>query len=348
MDIEERLSLVVNEPTEEIVTIEELRHLLQTVSSPKHYIGLEISGKLHLGSLIVTGLKINDLIKAKFNTTVFLADWHTFLNNKLNSNWEKIQEIANYYKEAFKFFCPGVNVVLGSDLYQNNDQYWKNFISYCKHMSLQRTIRTLTIMGRTTRENLDLSQFLYPAMQSMDIHALDLDLVHSGTDQRKIHMLVRDIFPKLKWKVPISLHHHLLPGLLEPMRLGMTEDSTEDLKISSKMSKSKPMGSIFITDSTKTIEEKIKKAFCPLGTLENNPVLEIVKYIIFKYVDEFQIERPEKYGGTVSYDKFITLQNDYENRKIHPQDLKKSTAVYLDKVIEPVRTYLKSNEPSFE
>ncbi|MDX1371217.1 MAG: tyrosine--tRNA ligase, partial [Nitrososphaeraceae archaeon] len=149
MDIEERLSLVVNDPTEEIVTIEELRHLLQTVSSPKHYIGLEISGKLHLGSLIVTGLKINDLIKAKFNTTVFLADWHTFLNNKLNSNWEKIQEIANYYKQAFRFFCPGVNVVLGSDLYQNNDQYWKNFVSYCKNMSIQRTIRTLTIMGRT-------------------------------------------------------------------------------------------------------------------------------------------------------------------------------------------------------
>lgn len=348
MDIEEKISLVVSEPTEEIVTTEELKNLLNTVSSPRHYIGLEISGKLHLGSLIITGLKINDLIKANFNTTVFLADWHTFLNNKLDKNWEKIQEISTYYEKAFKFFCPGVRIVLGSHLYQDNDEYWKNFINYCKQMSLPRTIRTLTIMGRTTKENLDLSQFLYPAMQSTDIHALDLDLVHSGTDQRKIHMLVREIFPKLKWKVPISLHHHLLPGLLEPIRLGITEDTNEDLRISSKMSKSRPMGSIFITDSTKNIEQKIKKAFCPIGISENNPVLEIVRYIIFKYFDEFKIERPAKYGGDVSYDKYLNLQYDYVNKKIHPQDLKESTAIYLDKVIEPVRTFLKNKEPNFE
>ena len=38
-------------------------------SSPNHYIGLEISGFLHLGSLISTGFKINDFIKAgrRFN-----------------------------------------------------------------------------------------------------------------------------------------------------------------------------------------------------------------------------------------------------------------------------------------
>jgi tyrosyl-tRNA synthetase len=185
-------------------------------------------------------------------------------------------------------------------------------------------------------------------MQSMDIHALDLDLVHSGTDQRKIHMLVREIFPKLKWEVPISLHHHLLPGLSEPVRLGITEDNNEDLKISSKMSKSKPMGSIFITDSTQIIEHKIKKAFCPIAISENNPVLEIVRYIIFKYVNEFKIERPEKYGGTITYDKYPKLQNDYVNRKIHPQDLKESTAVYLDKIIDPVRRFFKNNEPNFE
>ena len=95
MDLESRLSLITSEPTEEIVTMNELKHLLQTTSRPKHYIGLEISGKLHLGSLILTGFKINDLIKANFNTTVFLADWHTFINNKLEGNWDKINKIFN-------------------------------------------------------------------------------------------------------------------------------------------------------------------------------------------------------------------------------------------------------------
>ena len=64
-------------------------------------------------------------------------------------------------------------------------------------------------MGRSEKENLDFSQYLYPSMQAVDIKTLDLDIVHSGTDQRKIHMLVREVFPKLGWKVPVSIHHHI-------------------------------------------------------------------------------------------------------------------------------------------
>ena len=44
MDLEERLSLVTREPTEEIVTKDELSNLFLNVSVPKHYIGIEISG----------------------------------------------------------------------------------------------------------------------------------------------------------------------------------------------------------------------------------------------------------------------------------------------------------------
>jgi tyrosyl-tRNA synthetase len=347
MDLESRLSLITSAPTEEIVTMNELKNLLQTNTRPTHYIGLEISGKLHLGSLILTGFKINDLIKANFNTTIFLADWHTFINNKLEGNWDKIKEISNYYSDAFRFFCPGVNIVLGSKIYDEYNEYWKNFIQFSKHITLSRIMRSLTIMGRNSNEQLDFSQFLYPAMQSTDIHALDLDLVHAGTDQRKIHMLVREIFPKLKWKVPISLHHHLLPGLLEPVKLGLTENTTEDLQISSKMSKSKPMGSIFIHDDDKTIEAKIKKSFCPIGVSENNPILEIIRYVIFHNYKEFIIERPLKYGGTISYSNYMNLKQDYEKQILHPQDVKQATSKYLCKIIEPIRDHFKGREPMF-
>ena len=198
MDLESRLSLVTSEPTEEIVTINELRNLLQTISRPKHYIGLEISGKLHLGSLILPGFKINDLIKANFHTTVFLADWHTFINNKLEGNWSKINELSKYYSEAFRFFCPNVNIVLGSQLYSEYEDYWKNFMQFCKHITLSRTMRSLTIMGRNENENLDFSQFLYPAMQSTDIHALDLDLVHSGYRPEENTYAYERSFPEIE------------------------------------------------------------------------------------------------------------------------------------------------------
>jgi tyrosyl-tRNA synthetase len=347
MDVEERLALVAREPTEEIVTTGELGTMLQTVAHPRHYIGLEISGVLHLGSLVLTGFKINDFIKAGINTTVFLADWHTYINDKLGGDWDRIKQVSQYYSEAFKFFCPRVNIMLGSDLYKQQGQdYWENFVRFSKQMTLARTMRSLTIMGRSEGEkNLDLSQLLYPPMQSVDIKALDLDIVHAGMDQRKIHMLVREIFPKLGWKVPVVVHHHLLPGLSEPVRTGLDENAAEDSKISSKMSKSKPASGILIHDDEKVINDKISKAFCPVGVAEGNPILELVRYVVFHQFGDFVIERPTKYGGSTTYSNYKEVENDFAAKKIHPMDLKNATATHINKIIEPIQRHFKGKEP---
>src|SRR3712207_7326612 len=149
MDVDERLAFIMREPTEEVVTADELRTLIETKTHPRHYIGLEISGVLHIGSLVMTGFKINDFMKAGITTTVFLADWHTYINDKMGGDWDKIKKISQYYTDAFKFFCPGVNIVLGSDLYKGTKDYWENFVHFSKHMTLARTMRSLTIMGRS-------------------------------------------------------------------------------------------------------------------------------------------------------------------------------------------------------
>ncbi|MGB8158763.1 MAG: tyrosine--tRNA ligase [Nitrososphaeraceae archaeon] len=339
MDIEKRLDLVKRQPTEEIVLLDELRKIFETVNRPRHYIGLEISGKLHLGSLILTGYKINDFLNAQVECNVFLADWHTYINNKLDRDWEKIKEVSEYYSEAFKFFCPGVNVIMGSSMYDTSNEYWKDFVKFSKHMTLSRTMRALTIMGRTEKENLDFSQLLYPSMQSVDIRTLDLDIVHAGLDQRKIHMLVREIFPKLGWKIPVSVHHHLLPGLSEPSKLGLTEDSTQDSSISSKMSKSQPSSSITIHDNESAIRDKINKGYCPVGISQNNPILEIIRYVIFHEFSEFEIERDSKYGGNITYIDPSELETDYQGKKIHPMDLKNATSRYVNKIIDPIRKH---------
>jgi len=101
LDVTEKFNLIVKSPTEEIVTKDELLELLKTNQHPKHYLGIEISGFLHLGSLVSTGFKINDFIKAGINCTVFLADWHTMINDKLGGDMEKISKISEYYEEAF-------------------------------------------------------------------------------------------------------------------------------------------------------------------------------------------------------------------------------------------------------
>ncbi|HEX9678856.1 tyrosine--tRNA ligase [Nitrososphaera sp.] len=345
MDVQERLDLVLRDPTEEVITRGELEGLFKTKSRPRHYIGLEISGALHLGSLILTGFKINDFIKARIDCTVFLADWHTYINDKLGGDWDKIREISRYYADAFQFFCPGVNIVTGSDLYKKTPEYWENFVRFAKHMTLARTVRSLTIMGRKETEGMDLGQLLYPPMQSVDIKALDLDIVHSGMDQRKIHMLVREVFPKMGWKPPVCVHHHLLPGLAEPVKLGLDENADEDAKISSKMSKTKPASGIRIHDDEKAIRDKVSKAFCPVGIKEGNPVLELVRHVVFHEFSEFVIERPTKYGGNMTYASYAEVERDFVAKKIHPMDLKSAAATYVNRIIEPVYKHFKGREP---
>lgn len=342
MDITEKIELIERPPTEEVVTHDELVELFKTNSSPKHYIGLEISGFLHLGSLISTGFKINDFIKAGVNCTIFLADWHTLINDKLGGNWDTISRVSKYYHDAFKLVCPDANIVLGSDLYDQRKEYWSEFVKFTKHMSLARTMRTLTIMGRSeNEEKIDLAKLLYPPMQAVDIHSLDLDIVHAGMDQRKIHMLVREIFPKMKWKVPVAVHHKLLPGLSKPI-------DPQDLQALGKMSKSDPSSGIFIHNTDDEIKNKIKKAWCEEGNTTNNPLLEISRHVIFHEYNNIKVERPEKFGGNVTYENYSQLESDFNQKKLHPTDLKQTVGSYLVKIVSPIRDKLSLNKELFE
>ncbi len=342
MDVTEKFNLIVKSPTEEIVTKDELLDLLKTNSNPKHYIGFEISGFLHLGSLISTGFKINDFMKAGVNCTVFLADWHTLINEKLGGDWDTISKVSKYYADAFKLVCPGIKIVLGSELYDSKKEYWFEFVKFTKHMSLARTMRTLTIMGRSeNEEKIDLAKLLYPPMQAVDIHSLDLDIVHAGMDQRKIHMLVREIFPKMKWKIPIAVHQKLLPGLSDPGDPKYGGELT-------KMSKSDPNSGVFIHDSDDEIKLKIKKAWCEEGNTENNPLLEITKNVIFHEFNEISVERSEKFGGNVTYTDSSQMELDFSQKKLHPSDLKQTVSNYLIKIISPIREKLTINDELLE
>ena len=340
MDVLEKVDLIEKPPTEEVVTRDELTELFKTNSSPNHYIGLEISGFLHLGSLISTGFKINDFAKAGVNCKIFLADWHTLINDKLGGNWETISKVSKYYQDAFKLVCPDAEIILGSKLYEEKTEYWSELVRFTKHMSIARTMRTLTIMGRSEDDNkIDVAKLLYPAMQAVDIHSLDVDIAHAGMDQRKIHMLVREIFPKMKWKVPVAVHHKLLPGLSKPA------DPTE---IVGKMSKSDPNSGVFVHNTDEEIKKKISKAWCEEANIENNPLLEIARTVIFHEFSEMNVERPDKFGGNVSYANYEELGSDFANKKLHPGDLKQTVGNYLVKIVSPIRDKLNLSDEIFE
>ncbi len=55
-------------------------------------------------------------------------------------------------------------------------------------------------------------------------------------------------------------------------------------------------------------------------------------------------ERPEKYGGNVSYSNYNELHADFAKNKLHPGDLKQTVGNYLVKIISPIREKLNLSE----
>jgi tyrosyl-tRNA synthetase len=60
--------------------------------------------------------------------------------------------------------------------------------------------------------------------------------------------------------------------------------------------------------------------------------------------EEFLVERPEKWGGNLSYKTYEELEKDYKEKKLHPQDLKNAVAREVNKLVEPVRKKLEGKE----
>jgi tyrosyl-tRNA synthetase len=103
------------------------------------------------------------------------------------------------------------------------------------------------------------------------------------------------------------------------------------------MSKSASESSIVIHDDPGVIHNKLRGAYCPPKETENNPVLEIVRYILLPWQGAVHINRPEKYGGNASFTQYDDLKRDYREGKIHPLDLKNAVGDGLIKTLEPVR-----------
>ncbi|UCE29083.1 MAG: tyrosine--tRNA ligase [Candidatus Bathyarchaeota archaeon] len=352
MDLEEKVSLVARN-TDEIVTSKELRTLLETSSKPKAYWGFELSGLMHIGFGLVCGSKIKDMIKAGFRFVVFLADWHSWINNKLGGNMEDIRACGEYFKQGFTSLGikpSSVEYRWASDI-ARDIEYWEKVVRIAKSVSLQRTWRALPIMGREmSLTDVETAWMYYPCMQAADIFHLDLDAACAGMDQRKAHMLAREASAKLQRKKPVCIHSHLIMGLEEPEKGQgeFDENKSINLEISSKMSKSKPGSCIFIHDTESEIRAKVRAAYCPPKQARGNPVLELAKYTVFTERETMEITRPKKYGGSEIFEDYETVEKAYVEGKLHPLDLKNGVAEALAEILEPAREHFEKHPQTLE
>jgi tyrosyl-tRNA synthetase len=315
----DRLELVKRN-VEEIVTEEELQELLKKKESPRAYVGYEPSGKIHMGHVLTVN-KLIDLQKAGFEITVLLADVHAYLNKK--GTLEEVRKIADYNRRCFIALgldAEKTDFVYGSD-YQLGAEYMLNVLKLSRVVTLNRARRSMDEVGRAM-DDPAVSQMIYPLMQAVDISLLEVDVAVGGIDQRKIHMLARENLKSLGFETPICIHTPILLGL----------DGT-------KMASSKD-NFISVDDTAEEIYRKIKKAYCKIGDIEENPILALFRYHIFPRYETIVIERPEKFGGNLTYTSYSEMESAFMAEDIHPMDLKNSAAKYINEILNPVRKVL--------
>ena len=326
MDAYERIT----RNTAEVVTDAEIETLAADPDGKRAYVGYEPSGVLHIGHML-TANKLIDLQAAGFEVTVLLADVHAYLNDK--GSFASIRSTAERMRDQFIAYGldeSNTQFVLGSD-FQLDEDYTLDLHALELETTLARAERAMSEIK--SGDSVHVSQAVYPLMQALDIPYLGVDLAVGGVEQRKVHMLARDVLPSIDREPPTSLHTPLIADL-----------TTGEGKMSSSAGVT-----ISMEDDRDAITEKVNSAYCPPtadpeptddGIERENPVLQVFEYHVFPRFETVVVERPEEYGGDLEYEAYERLETDLESGELHPADAKGALAEYLDRLVAPGRDQL--------
>lgn len=342
-----------------------IKHSQATGQPIRHYIGFEISGRVHIGGGVFQMIQAAKLQAAGIEIVLLMADYHTWLNSKLDGQMTTIHKVAKEYFAPQTLNCLKVvggdpqiaKVVFNYEDYRllkNNQSFWDYEFQCDNNLSLNRIMRSLSITGKNGGDEVSYKLTRYPGMQAADVFWFQTHIAQSGMDQRKIYVTTRDIADKLednfRLKIgkqnvkPICTFSTLLHGLGQPQ----TNPETGELEVA-KMSKSKPKTCVFVEDSEAEIASKIKKAFCPMPNLESqtedqiqaeqstNPVLNWIENLIFPIENSFSITNRE--GEVTTFENYTNLYKAYCSGNIHPLDLKNSLAKSLVSLLSITRNW---------
>ncbi|MBI3027421.1 tyrosine--tRNA ligase, partial [Candidatus Woesearchaeota archaeon] len=332
MDAEEKFNLIKRN-TQEIITEQELKQLLEQKKYPKGYIGLATTGKIHIGYFVPI-IKVGDFLRSGFKFTILFADIHAHLDDQ-KSPFELLDYRVEYYKQIISAMISALGIDTknlefkrGSD-FELDKNYTLDMYRLAALNTLDRCKRAAAGVVRFG-ENPKLSGFIYPILQTLDEQYMDMDVQYGGIDQRKILAFARENLPRLGYRARVEVMTPMLPGL-------------QGLKMSASEEKSK----IDLLDSAETVKQKIQSAHCPIA-VEDNGVLAFLKYVVFVHKKDnnmkLTVKRAEKFGGNVTYDSYEKLEKDYLDKRLHPMDIKNTVSEEVNLLLEPIRQKMKSKE----
>lgn len=316
---------------QEVIGEEELVKLLDKKKEISVYLGTATTGSVHVAYFFPL-LKIADFLNAGLHVKILLADLHAALDGV---SWDVLEFRTKYYECAIilmlKFLgadAKKLEFVKGSD-FQLSEKYFEDLLK----LSCVSTVSSCRKAGSEVvkmSDNPKLSNLVYPLMQALDEVYLNVDAQYAGVDQRKIMVFARENLPKIGHPPRVELMSPMIRGL-----------------IGEKMSASVDSTKIDLLDPDDIVKKKINSADCVVGNI-NNGLLSLLKYFIMILKSEnnekFVVERPEKFGGTLEYCDYLSIERDFKSKKLHPLDLKNSIYKEISDILRVFRKDKKLNE----
>lgn len=342
-DPEEQYRLITKN-LQETLNGQIIKNVLEVEKRPlKIYWGTAPTGKPHCG-YFVPMIKLAHFLKAGCEVTVLLADLHAFLDN-MKAPLEVVNFRAKYYEYIVKAILRSIGVpieklrfVVGSS-YQLSQQYTMDIFRLSNVMTQNDAKRAGADVVKQVSNPL-LSGLIYPLMQALDEEHLGCDAQFGGIDQRKIFVMAEENLHSIGYKKRAHLMNPMVPGLGQ----------------GGKMSASDPNSKIDILEEPKQIRKKVNSAFCAPGEVEGNGLIAFLEYVVQPIqelkagkegVFSFEINRPEKYGGPISFDSVDKVKADYASGDLLPVDLKAGVADQIVALLEPIKAEFDA-DPEFQ
>lgn len=337
MTPEEQFELITRN-LQEVLNPQIIKNVLEVEKRPlKIYWGTAPTGRPHCGYLVPM-TKLAHFLKAGCEVTVLLADLHAFLDN-MKAPLELVEFRVKYYGRIVKSILKSIGVpieklkfVIGKS-YQLTENYTLDIFRLSNVVSQNDAKRAGADVVKQV-ENPLLSGLIYPLMQALDEEYLGCDAQFGGVDQRKIFVLAEENLPSLGYKKRGHLMNRMVPGLTQ----------------GGKMSASDPNSKIDLLEDPKQIKKKINSAYAAPGVVEGNGLISFIEYVVFPIFElkedkpVFRIDRPEQYGGPISYANIEELKTAYASQDLSPQDLKLGVTDVINQLLEPIRTEFLNDE----
>ncbi|KAJ7629406.1 tyrosine tRNA ligase [Mycena polygramma] len=338
-----------------------IKAILAEGRHPKGYWGAAPTGRPHIGYFVPL-TKIADFLQADAEMTIFLGDIHAFLDN-MKAPLELVEHRTKYYAFVIRAVFKSLGIPTTKLKFRLGSEYQ---LSKDFNMDNYRLCATVTEhdakkAGAEVVKQVDnplLSGLIYPGLQALDEQYLGVDFQFGGVDQRKIFTFAELYLPRLGYAKRAHLMNAMVPGLA-----------------GGKMSSSDPNSKIDFLDAPEVVRKKIKAAFCEEGNVEGNGILAFVQAVLIPVsklrlenakqggslldptadikpfaTDDapegtvFSIERDEKFGGSTHYTSYEDLRRDFEEKKLHPKDLKTAVTNAINRLLDPIRKSFAEDE----